>query len=302
NKTILDYLIEDDGTKRNINRNFMQLINDELLSFKPKISEAQAVDQNEQLADVVSELPGSPAIKKGILQSLKIVNEIVEIMGYQPDSIVVEMARENQTTSQGRNQSIPRYTRLEKAIKELGSKILSEEPTNNQEIQKERLYLYYLQNGKDMYTNRDLDLHNLSNYDIDHIIPQSITTDNSINNKVLVSSAGNRGHKADDVPSEDVVKKMKTFWESLHKAGLMSERKFQNLTKAERGGLSENEKARFLNRQLVETRQITKHVANILDSHFNTEQDDQGKTIRDVKIITLKSSLTSQLRKEFGIH
>lgn len=302
NKTILDYLIEDDGPKRNINRNFMQLINDELLSFKPKISEAQAVDQNEQLADVVSELPGSPAIKKGILQSLKIVNEIVEIMGYQPDSIVVEMARENQTTSQGRNQSIPRYTRLEKAIKELGSKILSEEPTNNQEIQKERLYLYYLQNGKDMYTNRDLDLHNLSNYDIDHIIPQSITTDNSINNKVLVSSAGNRGHKADDVPSEDVVKKMKTFWESLHKAGLMSERKFQNLTKAERGGLSENEMARFLNRQLVETRQITKHVANILDSHFNTEQDDQGKTIRDVKIITLKSSLTSQLRKEFGIH
>src|SRR5699024_9635331 len=125
NKTILDYLIEDDGPKRNINRNFMQLINDELLSFKPKISEAQAVDQNEQLADVVSELPGSPAIKKGILQSLKIVNEIVEIMGYQPDSIVVEMARENQTTSQGRNQSIPRYTRLEKAIKELGSKILS---------------------------------------------------------------------------------------------------------------------------------------------------------------------------------
>ena len=59
--------------------------------------------------------------------------------------------------------------------------------------------------------------------------------DNSIDNKVLVSSASNRG-KSDDVPSLEVVKKRKTFWYQLLKSKLISQRKFDNLTKAERGG------------------------------------------------------------------
>ena len=70
---------------------------------------------------------------------------------------------------------------------------------------------YYLQNGKDMYTGEELDIDRLSNYDIDHIIPQAFLKDNSIDNKVLVSSASNRG-KSDDVPSLEVVKKRKTLW------------------------------------------------------------------------------------------
>ncbi len=57
-----------------------------------------------------------------------------------------------------------------------------------------------------MYTGAPLDIHRLSDYDIDHIIPRSFTTDNSIDNKVLVSSKENR-LKKDDVPSEKVVKK-----------------------------------------------------------------------------------------------
>lgn len=300
-KTILDYLISDNGPKRNINRNFMQLINDDQLSFKSRIKEEQEIDEEDNLTTIVRELPGSPAIKKGILQSLKIINEIVEIMGYKPANIVVEMARENQTTSRGRSQSTPRLKKLEVAIKELGSNILKESPTNNQAIQKDRLYLYYLQNGKDMYTNQDLDINKLSNYDIDHIIPQSFTTDNSINNKVLTNSSVNRGNKGNGLPSREVVNKMKPFWQSLLKAGLISEQKFNNLTKEDRGGLTEEDKARFLNRQLVETRQITKHVASILDSHFNVEKDELGNVIRDVNIITLKSSLTTQFRREFNL-
>lgn len=48
----------------------------------------------------------SPAIKKGILQSIKIVDELVKVMGgRKPESIVVEMARENQYTNQGKSNS-----------------------------------------------------------------------------------------------------------------------------------------------------------------------------------------------------
>lgn len=301
--TILDYLI-DDGVS---NRNFMQLIHDDALSFKKKIKKAQIIGDKDNNKQVVKSLPGSPAIKKGILRSIKNVDELVKVMGREPESIVVEMARENQYTNQGKSNSQQRLKRLEESLKGLGSKILKENvPTrlskiDNNALQNDRLYLYYLQNGKDMYTGEELDIDRLSNYDIDHIIPQAFLKDNSIDNKVLVSSASNRG-KSDDVPSLEVVKKRKTLWYQLLKSKLISQRKFDNLTKAERGGLSPEDKAGFIQRQLVETRQITKHVARLLDEKFNNKKDENNRAVRTVKIITLKSSLVSQFRKDFELY
>ncbi|MGF3183197.1 type II CRISPR RNA-guided endonuclease Cas9 [Facklamia sp. P12934] len=295
-KTIMDYLKDDDGVDRHHNRNFMQLINDETLSFKETIERAQNIEQDQALEDMVYELPGSPAIKKSILQSLKIVEEVVGIMGYAPHSVVVEMAREHQTTAFGKKQSKKREDKLTTALKDFGSNLLKEQPIVNETLQNDRLYLYYLQNGKDMYTGEPLDIHRLSFYDIDHIIPRSFTTDNSIDNKVLVSSAKNRG-KLDDVPSKAIVDKQRSFWERLQKSGLMSERKLANLTKAERGGLSEKEKERFLKRSLVETRQITKYVANILDTILNDSSAE-----KTVDIVTIKSTLASRFRKDFNLY
>ena len=296
-KTILDYLI-DDGYS---NRNFMQLINDDGLSFKEVIQKAQVVGKTDDLKQVVQELPGSPAIKKGILQSIKIVDELVKVMGHSPESVVIEMARENQTTNKGRNKSQLRLKTLSDAISELGSNILKEHPTDNIQLQNDRLFLYYLQNGKDMYTGEALDINQLSNYDIDHIIPQAFIKDDSLDNRVLTSSKDNRG-KSDNVPGLEIVEKMKGFWQQLLKSKLISERKFNNLTKAERGGLDERDKVGFIKRQLVETRQITKHVAQILNARFNAEVNEKNQKIRTVKIITLKSNLVSNFRKEFGLY
>lgn len=304
NKTILDFLI-DDG---HANRNFMQLINDDSLSFKTIIQEAQVIGDVDDIEAVVHVLPGSPAIKKGILQSVKIVDELVKVMGHNPQNIVIEMARENQITGYGRNKSNQRLKRLQDSLKEFGSDILSKKKPSyvdskveNSHLQNDRLFLYYIQNGKDMYTGEELDIDHLSDYDIDHIIPQAFIKDNSIDNRVLTSSAKNRG-KSDDVPSIEIVRNRKSYWYKLYKSGLISKRKFDNLTKAERGGLTETDKAGFIKRQLVETRQITKHVAQILDARFNTKRDENDKVIRDVKVITLKSSLVSQFRKEFKFY
>lgn len=300
-KTILDYLI-DDGYN---NRNFMQLINDDGLSFKEIIQKAQVVGKTDDLTQVVQELSGSPAIKKGILQSIKIVDELVKIMGHVPESIVIEMARENQTTAKGKKNSQQRYKRIEDALKNLApgldSNILKENPTDNIQLQNDRLFLYYLQNGKDMYTGEAININQLSSYDIDHIIPQAFIKDDSLDNRVLTSSKDNRG-KSDNVPSLEVVKKRKAFWQQLLDSKLISERKFNNLTKAERGGLDERDKVGFIKRQLVETRQITKHVARILDARFNTEVSEKNQKIRTVKIITLKSNLVSNFRKEFKLY
>ena len=301
--TILDYLI-DDGE---INRNFMQLINDDGLSFKKIIQKSQVVGETDDVKQVVRELPGSPAIKKGILQSIKIVDELVKVMDHAPESIVIEMARENQTTARGKKNSQQRYKRIEDSLKILASgldsNILKENPTDNNQLQNDRLFLYYLQNGKDMYTGEALDINQLSSYDIDHIIPQAFIKDDSLDNRVLTSSKDNRG-KSDNVPSLEVVQKRKAFWQQLLDSKLISERKFNNLTKAERerDGLNELDKVGFIKRQLVETRQITKHVAQILDARSNKEVTEKDKKNRNVKIITLKSNLVSNFRKEFRLY
>ena len=300
-KTILDYLIDDDYN----NRNFMQLINDDRLSFKEIIQKAQVVGKTDDVKQVVQELPGSPAIKKGILQSIKIVDELVNVMGHDPESIVIEMARENQTTARGKKNSRQRYKRIEDSLKilatGLNSKILKQHPTDNTALRDDKLFLYYLQNGRDMYLDEELDIDRLEDYDIDHIIPQAFIKDDSLDNRVLTSSKENRG-KTDNVPSLEVVQKRKAFWQQLLDSKLISERKFNNLTKAERGGLDERDKVTFIKRQLVETRQITKHVAQILDDRFNAEVNEKNQKLRSVKIITLKSNLVSNFRKEFGLY
>ena len=77
---------------------------------------------------------------------------------------------------------------------------------------------------------------------------------------------------------------------------MISQRKFDNLTRGLRGGLTEEAKQGFIHRQLVETRQITKHVARILHQRFNQEN------MPEVNIISLKSRMVSTFRKSFGLY
>ncbi|MGT2844208.1 type II CRISPR RNA-guided endonuclease Cas9 [Streptococcus hongkongensis] len=299
-KSILQFL-KDDGKA---NRNFMQLINDSSLDFAELIRGAQEKNiKSEKIEDTVANLVGSPAIKKGILQSVKIVDEIVKVMGQNPTNIVIEMARENQSTKKGVNNSRERLRKITDIHKNLGSDILKKINDNidNNKLQSDRVYLYLLQDGIDMYTGDPLEYDNLSQYDIDHIIPQSFIKDNSIDNMVLTTQAANRG-KSDNVPSLKIARKMKFYWKKQLKCGAISQRKFDNLTKIERGGLTENDKAGFIKRQLVETRQIIKHVAQILDNRFNNIPNNETNKKHNVKIITLKSKMVSDFRKDFGLY
>lgn len=294
-KTILEHLINDG----NGNRNFMQLIDDESLSFVDEIKKAQVIGDVTNNYEVVNELAGSPAIKKGILQSLKIVDELVEIMGYNPDSIVIEMAREHQTTKEGLAKSKQRLKKIELGLKDFSDSILEgNEIKENKQLQNDKLFLYYLQNGKDIYTGKSIDISKLRYYHIDHIIPQSLLKDDSIDNKVLTESEENV-KKSDSVIEDNIVNNMKPFWNKLKNSGLMSESKYNKLTKVERGGINDHDKVGFIKRQLVETRQITKHVARILDEKFNNFKET-GK--REIKVITLKSAMTTQFRNMFDLY
>ena len=165
------------------------------------------------------------------------------------------MAREK--TDQGRTSS------RKKKLLELYKKCKAEEKDwideiekrSDAEMRRDKLYLYYTQKGKCMYSGETIELEELwdnQKYDIDHIFPQSKVMDDSLDNRVLVKKKCNQ-MKEDKYPIDETVrKKMQPFWKSLVDAGLISEEKYKRLIR--RNGFEPSELAGFISRQLVETR------------------------------------------------
>lgn len=119
--------------------------------------------------------------------------------------------------------------------------------------------------------------------------PQSKVQDDSIlNNKVLCLSTAN-GEKGDLFPIRlEIQKKMQPFWSYLKNAGLMNEEKYSRLTRTFH--FTADELHQFINRQLVETRQSTKIVTQLLQERYP-----------ETEIVYVKACLVSRFRQEFGM-
>ena len=162
----------------------------------------------------------------------------------------------------------------------------------NNRLQSDKLFLYYMQLGKCMYTGETIRLEELGTklYDIDHIYPQAYVTDDSIiNNKVLVLSEKN-GQKSDTYPiASEIRHKMAPFWKHLYDVKLISETKYKRLIRST--PFSDDEKQGFINRQYVETTQATKAVAAIIKEKYP-----------ETEIVYCKARLVSDFRHEFDIY
>ncbi|GFH39866.1 CRISPR-associated endonuclease Cas9 [Lactococcus insecticola] len=282
-KTIIENLKEE-----NYN-NFMRLLEDKKIAAAIKSEQVEKLDDTTLNYGMVENLAGSPAIKKGIWQSLQIIKELENYLGRENiGKIVVEMARGSEPgRKKTRQRQIEDFYKkfAEKTGQDVASGVRNEfeNISDAHRFDDEKVFLYFLQNGKSMYGGANLDLDNLSAYEIDHIVPQTYIKDDSFDNKVLVLKSENQ-NKGGDVPSQAIISKMRDYWELLAKNGQVSPRKLANL---KIGKLSDERKSGFVNRQLVETRQITKHVANILSDYFKSDK---------VEVLTPKAGLTSQFR------
>lgn len=286
---------------RETNFNLMQVIS-RVEDLKAAIETNNKIDlQGKFKYDEVKDLAGSPAIKKGIWQSLKIVNEIIEIMGHNPTNVFLEFSREEgekKRTKSRKDQINELYENIlnkfelspdeKKEIKNL-QKVLKD-----QEVITDKLFLYFTQLGKSMYSGKLIDLETLINdnngniYDIDHIIPQSLKPGDNIDNRVLVLKTENAAKSDALVINKDVQVKMHPFWQMLLRKGLITSNKFNKLF---RDSYSEKEINGFIDRQLVETRQIIKNVTQIINNHYPM-----------TKVIPIRAELTSGFRKRYSIY
>ncbi|MGN0930855.1 MAG: type II CRISPR RNA-guided endonuclease Cas9 [Thermoguttaceae bacterium] len=286
---------------RKTNLNLMQLLS-EKFTFREKIDDYVGKFYENKGRTLEEELDAayvSNAVKRQIYRALAVVDDVKKALKRDPEKIFVEMARGGTPDQKGK-----RTTSRLQQLHDLYAKIKTEDVRTlrdelksmlsrkeESKLQSKRLYLYYLQEGKCAYTGEPIDLKSLSSerYDIDHIYPQRFVKDDSVlNNMVLVKSEEN-GRKSDVYPiAPEIRAKMTKFWKHLRDVGLMTEDKYRRLTRATE--FTDDERYGFINRQLVETRQSTKVVANLLKKRFPESE-----------IVYVKAGLVSEFRQEFDL-
>ena len=276
----------------NSNENLMQLLSGRY-TFAQQVEEyrkRKQAEHSQTLKEYLAECYASPGIKRGIYQTMAIVREIAKIMGGPPARVFVEMARGEEKDKKGKAPK-SRKAQLVELYQKCGEESsplfeqLQGEPEGN--LRRDKLYLYYTQMGRCMYSGDVISIAELdSRYDIDHIYPQSKTKDDSLENRVLVRRELN-SKKGDTYPiSGEIREHMRAFWTMLKGKGLISEKKYQRLTRAT--GFDAQELSGFIARQLVEARQSSKIVAQLLEQTFGASTE----------VVYVKAGNVAQFRQD----
>ena len=282
---------------RNTNLNLMQLLNDPEHANLPAAAEERrrARFGRDSLRSQLDEMYISPAVRRSIWQTLKIAEEIAHIRGGAPAKIFVEVARGEDKEKKGtrtksrKEQLLELYKACERDSGELYEKLAA---TEESALRRDKLFLYYTQFGKCMYSGEPIDLETAlrddTTYDIDHIFPRSRIKDDSIENRVLVKSVLNR-EKTNTYPiSQEIRSRMLPFWSMLHDKKMIGDKKYDRLKRNTE--LTDDELAAFVQRQLTETQQSTKALAQLLQEIYP-----------EAEIVYSKAGNVSEFRQEFGL-
>ena len=245
-----------------------------------------ALDEiRDNVKDYIHSEPLPPAVKKGVWVAYKVVNEIEKVMGKPPLNIYIETTR---TEEKKKEVSTQRYKNLEKmyqdalkkgddSYKEVMDELQAYKSSDKKkELSKESLYLYFLQNGRCLYSGKRLDINSLPYYEVDHIVPRCYMKDDSLSNKALVIRAENQRKLDKMLIDPDTISKWSGWWKQLLDAGMMSQTKYDNLCRTE---FTDDDLKGFERRQIVETSQIVKEVIKIFKA-IKTETRTYGVSAR----------------------
>ncbi len=295
--SILDILRDGDPRHGRYNAAMilMEVLGEDDFGFKELIEEENKryLSRND-VKLTVDDYQGSHAIKRSVNQAMKIIEEIAGIAGHAPSRIAIEVTRDN-TDQRNKKETVNRFKKLEPAIKailkdaeQFDKELLEELKDNKDSLDREKLYLYFRQGGKSLYSGKALDINNLDKYQVDHIIPQAYIKDDSYDNKALVLPEENQRKLDSLLLDTSIIHSQYPRWNALKQAGLMSDKTFNNLTCTH---MSDRRLEGFINRQLVETSQSIKFLRQLC------EQEYPG-----TEIVSLRASLSSNLRRKCDLY
>lgn len=284
----------------------------------------EPVDKPEMMKGWEDKGPANPIVKQIVNETIQVVKAIWQQYG-QPDEIRIELARELKKTAEERkdlsdtnyrNQEDKRRIRAILRELKIGNpesvsdidrlRILEEngnysaqannlkffkkaaEPTPS-EVEKYKLWIE--QNCLSPYTGKPIQLTKLftREYDVDHIIPRSRYYDDSMGNKVIVETWANA--------DKDNLTAMQFIRQRSSKGMLLSVEDYSahiNRTfrsKKRRLLLSDEIPKGFIERQLNDTRYITKKVAELL-----------SQVVESKKAKITIGQITDELKHKWGLN
>lgn len=267
------------------NYTFREIIDEQFLGVEKPLSSWEIEDLDDFYL--------SPSVKRMAWQTMKIVEEIQGVLGKSPKRIFVEMTRSDgkkERTTSRKDKLKSLYMSLGNEGKEFLNEIKDKEENF---FNRRKVYLYYLQMGKCMYSEEVIDLHELFNdnlYDIEHVYPQHYIKDDSLENNLVLVKKKINGRKQDKPLKSEIQADRYTFWCMLKDKGFINSEKFTRLTRRN-DSFTDDELTGFINRQIVETSQASKAITQIL-------QQSMGENCR---IVFSKAKLVSEFRQKFDL-
>lgn len=238
----------------------------------------------------------NPVVLRALSQTTKVLNAIIRKYG-SPQRISIELAREMRNNFDERRKIEKRNEENRKKNEETMAQIeelKGRRPTGQDLV---KFKLYQEQDGICLYSGTQLDIAKLFEpgyVDVDHIIPYSISFDDSYRNKVLVRAAENR-QKGNRLPLEYLGSdptRMEQFI-TLVERNVRDYRKRQKLLKAK---LTEEDLSGFKERNLVDTQYITRAIYNLLNDYLEFSPTAPKKPVRAVN-----GAVTDYMRKRLGL-
>lgn len=184
-----------------------------------------------------------------------------------------------------------------------------QQPTNSQ-LQRYKLWME--QKYKSPYTGQVIPLNKLftSDYEIEHIIPQSKFFDDSFSNKVICESAVNK--RKDKQLGLEFIKNcggetvelgfnmtVRILYEDEYK-NFVNTNYSKNRAKRNKLLLEEIPE-KMIERQLNDTRYISKHVMRFLSNIVRSE-DGKDEGINSKNVLSLSGKITSELKNDWGLN
>ena len=250
----------------------------------------------------------NPVVAKSVRQTIKIINAAVKKYG-DFDKIVIEMPRDKNAEDEKKfidkkqkenkkekDDSLKRAAFLYNGTDNLPDGVFH----GNKEL-KTKIRLWYQQGERCLYSGKLISIHDLvhnsNKFEIDHILPLSLSFDDSLANKVLVYAWTNQ-EKGQKTPYQ-VIDSMDAAWSFREMKDYVLKQKGLGKKKREYLLTTENidkieVKKKFIERNLVDTRYASRVVLNSLQ----TALKELGK---DTKVSVVRGQFTSQLRRKWNI-
>lgn len=253
-------------------------------------------EERKRLTSVISENETTNLRIKAILQELMNDESVENVRPYSPMQQEALKIYEDGVLNSGI--TIP--DEMEKISKK-------SEPTKS-EIQRYKLWLE--QKYQSPYTGRPIPLSKLftSAYEIEHIIPQSRYFDDSFSNKVICEAEVNSLKDKQlglEFIKNNFGRRVSTVFGEVE---ILSETAYIDFVKShyEKNRSKRNKllldeiPEKMIERQLNDTRYISKFISNVLSNIVRSDKDDEG--INSKNLIPGNGKITNQLKQDWGLN